>query len=133
MNTPSETYFDSLVRVIGPVKKAMHPNCQEHSSSLNIDLQSQLDSAPIELEQMINFLQDGIDLNDKGYSKEILAISQTIMYNSRYNSKNKGISLYKEHSKNTQPPFPLYVAVKLYSLSRLKTLVNLLYFCYIYF
>ena len=111
----------------------MHPNCQEHSSSLNIDLQSQLDSAPIELEQMINFLQDGIDLNDKGYSKEILAISQTIMYNSRYNSKNKGISLYKEHSKNTQPPFPLYVAVKLYSLSRLKTLVDLLYFCYIYF
>ena len=28
LNTPSETYFDSLVRVIGPAKKAMHQKCQ---------------------------------------------------------------------------------------------------------
>ena len=47
-NTSSETYFDSLVRVIGPVRKAMHRKCQEHSSSLNVDLQSQLNSVPIE-------------------------------------------------------------------------------------
>ena len=38
---------------------------------------SQLDSVPIELVQLINFLQDEIDLNDKGYSKEALAISCT--------------------------------------------------------
>ena len=31
LNTPSETYFDSLVTVIGPVRKAMHRKCQEHS------------------------------------------------------------------------------------------------------
>ena len=51
------------------------------------------------------------------------------MYNFRYNVKNKEISSYKQHSKNTQPPFPLYVAVKFYSSSRSKTLVNWLYFC----
>ena len=68
LNTSSETYFDSLVKVIGPVRKAMHRKCQEHSSSLNVDLQSQLDSVPIELVQLINFLQDLIDLDDKGYS-----------------------------------------------------------------
>ena len=129
LNTSSETYFDSLVKVIQSVRRAMHRKCQEHSSSLNVDRQSQLDSVPIELMQLINFLQDGIDLNDKGYSKEALAISQTIMYNFRYNIKNKGISSYKRPNKNTQPPFPLYVAVKLYSLSRSKTLVNWLYFC----
>ena len=83
LNKSSETYFDSLVRLIGPVRKAMHRKCKEHSSSLNFDLQSQLDSVPIELVQLINFLQDGIDLNDKGYSKEALAISQTITYNFR--------------------------------------------------
>ena len=45
----------------------MHRKCQEHSSSLNVDLQSPLDSRPIELVELINFLQDGIDLNDTGY------------------------------------------------------------------
>ena len=48
LNTSSETYFDSLVKIIGPVRKAMYRKCQEHSSSLNVDLQSQLDSVPFE-------------------------------------------------------------------------------------
>ena len=83
LNTSSKTYFDGLVTVIGLVTKAMHRKCQDHSSSLNVDLQSQLDLVPTELVQLINFLLDGIDLNDKGYSKEALAISHTIMYNFR--------------------------------------------------
>ena len=62
--------------------------------------------------QLINFFQDPIYLNDKGYSKEALDISQTIIPNFRYSIKNKGISSYKRHNKNTQPPFPLYFAVK---------------------
>ena len=79
LNTSSETYFDSLVKIIGPVRKAMHWKCQEHFSSLYVDFQSQLDLVPTELVQLINFLQDGIDWNDKGYSKEALAIAQTII------------------------------------------------------
>ena len=51
------------------------------------------------------------------------------MYNLRYNIKNKVISSYKRHNKNTQSPFPLYVAVKLYSSSQSKILVDWLYFC----
>ena len=82
----------------------MHRNCQEYSLSLNIDLQIQLDSVPIELVQLITFLQDGINLNDKGCMKEALAILQTVIYNFRYNIKNKGISSYKRCNKNTQPP-----------------------------
>ena len=113
LNTSSETYFDSLARVIAPVEKAMHQKSQEHSSSLNVDLQSQLDSVPIKLVLLINLLQDGINLNDKDYSKKALAISQTIMYNFRYNIKNKGISSYKRYSKHTEPPFPLYISVRL--------------------
>ena len=84
----------------------MHQKCQEHSLSLNVDLQSQIDSVHIELVQLINFLQNGIDLNDKLYSKEALAISQAIMYKFRHNIKNNEISSYKRHNKNTQPPFP---------------------------
>ena len=74
-------------------------------------------------------LEDGIDLNAKGYSKEALAISQTIISNFRCNIKIKGVSSNKGHNKNTQPPFPLYVSVKFYSSSGSKTLVNWLYFC----
>ena len=69
------------------------------------------------------------DLNDEGYLKEVLAISQTIMCYFRYNIKNKGISSHKQHNKNTQPAFRLYVAVKLYSLSPSKTPVKWLNFC----
>ena len=67
LNTSSETYFDSPVKNTGLFRKAMNWKCQEDSSSLNVDLQSQLDLVPIELVQLINFLQDVIDLNDKGY------------------------------------------------------------------
>ena len=125
LNMSSETYFDSLVKVIGPARKEIHQKCQEHYSPLNVDLHL----VPIKLVQLINFLQDRIDLNDKGYSKEALAISQNIIYNFRYNIKNKGISSYKQHNKITHPPFPLHVAIKLYSSSRSKTLVSWLYFC----
>ena len=51
--------------------------CLKHPLSLNVDLQSQLDSVTIELVQLINFNQDGIDLNNKGNLKE--ALSQNIM------------------------------------------------------
>ena len=95
LNTSLETYFDSLVRVIELVRKAMHRKCPEDSPSLNVDLQSQLNSVSIELVQLINFLQDGIDLNDEGSLKEALAIPQTIMYNFRCNIKNKERSSYK--------------------------------------
>ena len=107
----------------------MHRKCQAHSLSLNVGLNSRLDSVPTKLVQLINFLQEGIDLNDKGYSKEASVISQNIMCNFKYNIKNKGLSSYKRHSQYTQPPFLLYDAVKLYSSSRSKTLVNWLYFC----
>ena len=59
--------------------------CLKHPLSLNVDLQSQLDSVTIELVQLINFNQDGIDLNNKGNFKE--ALSQTIKYDFRYNMK----------------------------------------------
>ena len=61
--------------VVGPVKKAMHWKCQEHSLSFNVDLQSQLDLKLIELVDLISFNQDGTDLNDKGYLKEALSVS----------------------------------------------------------
>ena len=100
LNTSSETYFYILVKVTRPVRKAMHRiSSIERSLSLNVNLQSQLDSVPIELVQLISFLQDGIDLNDNGYSNKALAISQTIMCNFRYNIKTKEIFSYKHHNK----------------------------------
>ena len=47
LNMSWETYFDNLVKIIGPVRKAMHLKCQEYSLSLYIDLQIQFDFVPI--------------------------------------------------------------------------------------
>ena len=37
---------------------------------MNVDIQIQLDWVPIELVQLIHFLQDGIDLNDQVTQKK---------------------------------------------------------------
>ena len=124
----SEDYFENLVQLIGPVRKAMYLQCQSKNVSLSVDKNSQIASVPTELLTLINFLQDGINLEDKEFSKESLAVSLLIMYNFRYNTKEKGISSYKRHNKCTETPFPLYVAVKIYSTCRSKTLINWLYF-----
>ena len=126
--TSEETYFDSLIRVIEPVRNAMHKLCKINSRSLTVDKKGQISSVPIELLTLINLLQDGINLKDEGFSKESLAISQVIMYNFRYNVRKEGISSYKRHNQCTETPFPLYVAVKIYSKCRSKTLINWLYF-----
>ena len=78
---------------------------------------------------LINFVQDGISISEKGFTKESLSISQTLMYNFRLNRDKKKPSLYKRHDRAKETPFPLYVAVKVYSASRSKTLLNWLYFC----
>ena len=87
-DTDSETFCESLVQVIEPVREAMYKKCDTELSYDKIDSRAQIESVPIELLSLVNFLQDGIDLSNKRFSRESLAMSQIIMYNFR-SSKNE--------------------------------------------
>jgi hypothetical protein len=50
------------------------------------------------------------------------------MYNFKSNTKKKEISQHRRHDKSKATPFPLYVAVKIYSTCHSKTLINWLHF-----
>ena len=78
-DTDSETFCESLVQVIEPVREAMYKKCDTELSYDKIDNWAQIESVPIELLSLVNFLQDGIDLSNKGFSRESLTMSQIII------------------------------------------------------
>ena len=90
------------------------------------DKASQIESVPIELYPLANF--EGIDLSEKGFSKESLALAR-VMFNFCFSRGRKRHSLKKKrHDQSKETSFPLYIAIKIYSHSRSKFMVNLLQF-----
>ena len=87
-----KAFFKSLIKVVEPVRQAMRLKCQSKTQDTSFDKQSQIKSIPIELLTLINFEQDGIDASVDGFSKESLTISQTILYNFRFNCDKKQIA-----------------------------------------
>ena len=86
---------------------------------------SHIESVPIELLTLVNFIVEGV-----GFSKEPSALAQAMMFNFCFNMDEKRQSLKKKmHDQSKETPFPLYVAIKIYSHSRSKTMINWLYFC----
>ena len=124
-----KAFFKTLIKVVGPVRQAMSLKCKSKNPDTGFDKQSQISSIPIELLTLVNFIQDGIDASVDGFSKESLAISQTILYNFRFNRDKKQIALHKRHDQTKETPFPMYIAIKIYHETRSKTLINWLYFC----
>ena len=90
----------------------------------------QTESVPIELLILFNFILEGIDLSEKGFSKESLALVQAMMFNFSFNRHGKRRSLKKKrHDQSKETLFPVYVAIKIYSHSCSKTMINWLHFC----
>ena len=77
----------------------MHLKCQSTDANYKFDKASQIESVPIELLTLVNFVLEGSNLYEKG------------------------------HGQSKEKPFPLYIAIKIYSHSRSKTMINWLDFC----
>ena len=122
--------FKSLVNIVGPLRQAVHLKCQSTDANFKFNKASQIESVPIELLTLVNFVLEAIDLFEKGFSKESLAIAEAMMFNFRFNRDGKRRSLKKKrYGQSKEKPFPLYVAIKIYSHSRSKTMINWLHFC----
>ena len=108
----------------------MRLKCQSTDDNFKLGKASQIEPVPIELLTLVNFILEGTDLSEKSFSKESLALAQAMMFNFCFNRDGKRRSLKnKRHDQSKETLFPLYVAIKNYSYSHSKTIVNLLYFC----
>ena len=127
-NTQDFSY--SLVNIAEPVRQARRLKCQSAEANFKSDKASQIDSVPVELLTQVNFILERISLSEMGFSKESLALDQTIIFNFYFNVDGKRLSLKKKrHDQSKETPFPLYVAIKIYSHSCSKTMINWLHFC----
>ena len=108
----------------------MRLKCQSTEANFKSDKASQIDSVPVELLTQVNFILERINLSEMGFSKESLPLDQTIIFNFYFNVDGKRLSLKtKRHDQSKETPFPLYVAINIYSHSCSKTMISWLHFC----
>ena len=56
-------FFESLVIIVGPIRQAMRLKYQSTNTNFKFDKPSQIESVPIELLTLVNFILQGIDLS----------------------------------------------------------------------
>ena len=100
-----------------------------HSSfNGNFDAEYMESCVPPEVVQFVSSISHGagIKLHMKnGTSTADVAIAQLIQFNcfATYNAD----AMYHRHSKNTEPAFPVYLRLSVYSETRKKKLINTLF------
>ena len=103
----------------------MRLKCQSADANFKFDKASQIEEVPIELLTLINFILEETDLSEKGFAKESHALAQAMTFNFHFNRDGKRLSLKKKrHDQSKETPFPLYVAINIYSHSRSKAMIN---------
>ena len=96
-----QNFFYPLVNIVGPIRQAMCLKCQSTNSNFKFDKASQYKSVSIELLTLVNFVLEGIDLSEKGFSKRSLALARAMMFNFCFNKDEKRRSL-KGRAMNNQ-------------------------------
>ena len=84
-----QEFFESLVNIAGPVRQAMCLKFQPMNANFKFDKASQIESVPIELLILVNFILEGINLSEKGFLKESIALAQEMMFNFLFNRDGK--------------------------------------------
>ena len=108
----------------------MRLKCQFTDSNFKFDKTIQIESVPVELISLVNFILEGIDLSEKSFSKESFALAHAMIFNFCFNRDEKRQSLQKKrHDQSKGTHFPLYVAIQIYSHSRSNTMITWLHFC----
>ena len=84
-------------------------------------------SVPTNLKYLVSMILNGSSIKDQETtdSQNSLTISQAILYNCKRRSLQS--TSMSHHSKKLIPPLPIYIALKIHSLTRSKKLVSELY------
>ena len=85
-------------------------------------------SVPLQLLQFVAQISHGSDIisqSDIGLSKANVALAQLLQFNCHQDYKKD--AAYHRHTKDREPPFPVYIAMSIYSKTRSRELMETLY------
>ena len=105
-----------------PLRKILSSKLNNFDGSFEEDCQTR--SVPIELLTLISMLIDGPFIHNRNFSQPALTISQLIMSNFRQKAHNTFQHTHQRTNVNHETPVHLYIALKLYSTVRSKTLID---------
>ena len=88
---------------------------------------------PSELIVFLNLLF-GNSCVEFGFSLPVKAIAQTTLCNAQSRVRSNSTSTHRRHNMEREPPCPLYIGLKIYSVTRNKIVIDILhaYGLYIY-
>ena len=75
---------------------------------------------------LISMLIDGVNIDNQIFSQQARTSAQQIMYNVRIN-KDKKVNNIRLHLRHKETPLSIYIALKIYVLTRSKTLIECLH------
>ena len=117
-----------MVTTANNIRRKVFSNVNSFSGSFDQD--SQVCSVPQSLLSLVNMIINGSNIKDQKHNKNIsqpvLTIAQLISFNCVKKRKSDDSSKVY-HVKDRQTPLPLYVGLKVHSLSRERGLIDSLY------
>ena len=117
-------YLKSLRHVVNCTRKSMRDVQNNFENEFSENCQSS--SVPMELLSLISMLIDGVNIDNQIFSQQALTSAQQIMYNFRIN-KDKKVNNIRRHLRHKETPLSIYIALKIYVLTRSKTLIECLH------
>ena len=85
----TQDFSESLVNIVGPIRQAIHLKCQSTDAGFKFYKAVKMSQCQSSI-TLVNFILEGIDLSENGFSKESLALDQIMMFNFRFNRYEKG-------------------------------------------
>ena len=92
----AQDFLESLVNIVGHVRQATRFKCQSMDANFKFDKARKIESVPIELLTLVNFILERIDFSQTSFSKESIALAQAMMFNFYFNTDGKIQSLKKK-------------------------------------
>ena len=121
-----EREYKDDVKAIARVAKVIRGDMFDHKGfkfSGNFSGTCQLDSVPTSLKTLVSMILSGPSLREKD-SQTSVSISQLLLFNSRKKDKE---AKYISHSKEREPPLPVYLGLLIHSQTRSKKLIQKLF------
>lgn len=116
-----------LAKAATIIRKDMFAN-KGFSFSGSFPLDCQKESIPSSLTSLVSMIVNGVNIQDQGKAEcqACLTVCETIVFNTKKRTCETKTGLTR-HSLARAPPLPLYVGLKIHSLTRSKTLVEKMY------
>ena len=117
-----DIFMRKLRDIVEPIRDAIGKHENTFEGEFNIE--SQINSVPMILLNLVSMLVHGANIENKGFSQGALTAAQIIIYNFRKNAKKHDEPKHRRHLKERETPVVIYNSFKLYLESRSKLLLE---------